>query len=424
MATTTKEPPRQLRSMAASPSRRASLPLSSRSRTSSTASSSTTTTITADSSKETPKTTRSSRRSAAARSISEEITYKPGSLIWVKWSDARPYGAVVIGFDELSQMYTVRFGYDGVEVKRKPEHILEMWNPADNMNDTFGKYYEQLFKRSDPKAIQKALIQAKRQYEQAYEKHLKEQAQKEEPKVLLQNVVTKLEKKATKKKSLSDLTLQLKTKAASQQEQQVDKEATSSSIGSSSNSSSVNVQVLEKRSRKAPPSRRASTTITPERRTRQSTPTPSQPPPTSVQGQTHQEPRMMPKSVKDSLMKKETPPSSSSSSSNTVKLSAFAHSPRKTPPMSPLLSNQAMSHHSSPNTIILSPRQTRPAFEIGDRVKILTAGNAATVEKILALKNRPYEYMIRVENGPRYKLPESELWLVFLNFLILFTTYN
>ena len=77
---TTKEPPRQLRSMAASP--RQQQQRTSRSRTSS-----------ATSSLETPKT-------RSTRGLKDEIEYKIGDLVWIKWTDARPYGAIVLGYNQ------------------------------------------------------------------------------------------------------------------------------------------------------------------------------------------------------------------------------------------------------------------------------------------------------------------------------------
>ena len=155
----TKEPPRQLRSMAASPrSHRAS-----RSRTSSTTSS-----LAETPKVETPK-TRSTRGSNK-----DETEYKIGDLVWIKWTDARPYGAVVLAYNQELKQYKVRFAYDGVEVNRKLEHILEPWKPEDDMADTFQKYFDTMFKKTDPKQIQKALNSMRRTYDQAYEKYLKE----------------------------------------------------------------------------------------------------------------------------------------------------------------------------------------------------------------------------------------------------------
>ena len=232
-----------------------------------------------------------------------------------------------------------------------------------------------------------------------------------------------MEKKV--KKSLSDLTHQLTTKAQE-----------SETIQSKVESAVPSVSTNERRSRKAPPTRRASgvtpTKITsptldplvtapktpdvttrrspevkrtPELRktpevinlrksTRQSTP--------QRETSTKLEPRMMPKSVKDNLMKsKSTPNTTPKSPPQPIKLAMLAHSPRvSTPPMSPFL----MSGTSSP---LLSPRQVRPLFEVGDRVS--TEGKPATVEKIMIVKNRPYEYLLRIENGPRVKVAEANL---------------
>ena len=159
----TKEPPRQLRSMAASPRQQRA----SRSRTSSTTSSlAESTTVTKV---ETPKT-----RSTRGSSNKDETEYKIGDLVWIKWTDARPYGAIVLGYNQELKQYKVRFAFDGVEVNRRLEHFLEPWKPEDDMGDTFQKYFDTMFKKTDSKQVHKALNAAKRTYDQAYEKHLKE----------------------------------------------------------------------------------------------------------------------------------------------------------------------------------------------------------------------------------------------------------
>ena len=303
---------------------------------------------------------------ATRGSLREENDFKIGDLVWINWTDGRPYGAVILDYYEEKKQFSVRFAFDGYETLRKKEHFLEKWSPEDNMNDTFQKYYENMFKKSDSKAVQKALQAAKKSYEVAYQQHLKEQALKEEVKVLVKPVVVKspVEKKP-KKKSLSDLAQQLSTKA----QEKVDQELP------------VQNEPTERRSRKAPPTRRASgvTATTPK----SPTSTPKSPKPVTKTRESSPEkdsdsleevkktpekaalpPKMMPKSVKAALVASKSPPP--------IKLVQLANSPRKTPPLSPF---------GTSGSPLLSPNRTPPVFQVGEHVKI-SSGKAATVEKV------------------------------------------
>jgi len=334
--------------------------------------------------KEPAKATRATRGS-----LREENDFKVGDLVWINWTDGRPYGAVILDYNEEKRLFTVRFAFDGYETVRKREHFLEKWNPEDNMVDTFQKYYEKMFKKSDPKVVQKALQSAKKNYDVSYQHHLKEQALKEEVKVLVKPVAVKVPvEKKVKKKSLSDLAQQLSTKA----QEKVDQE-----------SSSVQSEPTERRSRKAPPTRRASgvTTTTPKSpnptakspepvvKTHESSP--EKIPAEVVKMSPEKPPKMMPKSVKAALVASKSPPP--------IKLVQLANSPRKTPPLSPF---------GTSGSPLLSPNRTPPVFQVGEHVKI-SSGKAATVEKVIVLNNRPYNYLLRVENGPKLKQSESEL---------------
>ena len=119
-----------------------------------------------------PRSTRSTRtisqqnnQSSNPEQLEETAKYKMGDLVWVKWSDTRPYGAIIVGYMANDEGYKLRFALDGVEKEFKLERITGLWNPVDHLTDDFGNYFDTMYRNSDAKEVRLGLIQAKVAFE-------------------------------------------------------------------------------------------------------------------------------------------------------------------------------------------------------------------------------------------------------------------
>lgn len=118
-----------------------------------------------------PRSTRSTRitsqnnQSSNPEQLEETAKYKMGDLVWVKWSDTRPYGALIVGHMENDEGYKLRFALDGVEKEFKLERITGKWNPVEHLTDDFGNYFDTMYRNSDAKEVRLGLIAAKVAFE-------------------------------------------------------------------------------------------------------------------------------------------------------------------------------------------------------------------------------------------------------------------
>ena len=90
--------------------------------------------------------------------------HNKGDLVWALWKDTKPYGAIIL--DVVDTSYTVRYA-DGVEATIKHEMVTSSWRPETTLEEDFLKFFERLYKHSDPKLIQKSLKLAKSAFEKA-----------------------------------------------------------------------------------------------------------------------------------------------------------------------------------------------------------------------------------------------------------------
>ena len=118
-----------------------------------------------------PRSTRSTRTTSQniqpsnPEQLEETAKYKMGDLVWVKWSDTRPYGAIIVGYMANDEGYKLRFALDGVEKEFKLERITGLWNPVEHLTDDFGNYFDTMYRNSDAKEVRLGLIAAKVAFE-------------------------------------------------------------------------------------------------------------------------------------------------------------------------------------------------------------------------------------------------------------------
>ena len=118
-----------------------------------------------------PRSTRSTRtasqnnQTSNPEQLEETAKYKMGDLVWVKWSDTRPYGAIIVGYMANDEGYKLRFALDGVEKEFKLERITGLWNPVEHLTDDFGNYFDTMYRNSDAKEVRLGLIAAKVAFE-------------------------------------------------------------------------------------------------------------------------------------------------------------------------------------------------------------------------------------------------------------------
>ena len=118
-----------------------------------------------------PRSTRSTRTTSQnnqpsnPEQLEETAKYKMGDLVWVKWSDTRPYGAIIVGYMPNDEGYKLRFALDGVEKEFKLERITGLWNPVEHLTDDFGNYFDTMYRNSDAKEVRLGLIAAKVAFE-------------------------------------------------------------------------------------------------------------------------------------------------------------------------------------------------------------------------------------------------------------------
>jgi len=127
-----------------------------------------------------PRPTRSTRTTsqnnqANPEQLEETAKYKMGDLVWVKWSDTRPYGAIIVGYMANDEGYKLRFALDGVEKEFKLERITGLWNPVEHLTDDFGNYFETMYRSSDAKEVRLGLISAKKAFENGVKAFLSSQ---------------------------------------------------------------------------------------------------------------------------------------------------------------------------------------------------------------------------------------------------------
>ena len=84
--------------------------------------------------------------------------YEIGDLVWAKWKDRKPYGAIILNISETG--YVIRYA-DGVEMAINEDRIEDDWKPELALDEDFLAFYQNLFKKSDEKIIQKRLNAAK-----------------------------------------------------------------------------------------------------------------------------------------------------------------------------------------------------------------------------------------------------------------------
>lgn len=118
-----------------------------------------------------PRSTRSNRATVErTEQDSEKLPldkYKLGDLVWVKWSDTRPYGAVIFGYMDSEEGYKLRFALDGLEKEFKFERITELWDPTDHLTDDFLIYFDKMFKKEDSMEVKAGLFSVKRKFLEA-----------------------------------------------------------------------------------------------------------------------------------------------------------------------------------------------------------------------------------------------------------------
>ena len=111
------------------------------------------------------RTTSQNNQSSNPEQLEETAKYKMGDLVWVKWSDTRPYGAIIVGYMANDEGYKLRFALDGVEKEFKLERITGLWNPVEHLTDDFGNYFDTMYRNSDAKEVRLGLIAAKVAFE-------------------------------------------------------------------------------------------------------------------------------------------------------------------------------------------------------------------------------------------------------------------